>query len=208
MKSCRNPDLLNSDLLNSERDAHPWAWSTYRQPLLLTAQVRFRKPRQRDSGFPSTFAADGGARPNSGGTPFRQPCPAYPSTKGWKAPQERFSEECLRISTSSGNAFLYSSTASVAHNHARILQHTASLDVLAEPNYYSKLLQTSSTRVFASYSRTHGSGWSSVVEPRIWMASRMGNHPKQVRNAGHQTEIAYQLADSASSLYTTSFPIH
>ena len=25
-----------------------------------------------------TFAADGGARPNSGGTPFRQPCPAYP----------------------------------------------------------------------------------------------------------------------------------
>ena len=29
-------------------------------------------------------------------------------------------------------------------------QHTASLDVLAEPNYYSKLLQTSSTRVFAS----------------------------------------------------------
>ena len=25
---------------------------------------------------------------------------------------------------------------------------------------------------------------------------------------GHQTEIAYQLADSASSLYTTSFPIH
>ena len=40
-----------------------------------------------------TFAADGGARPNSGGTPFRQPCPAYPSTKGRKAPQERFSEE-------------------------------------------------------------------------------------------------------------------
>jgi len=25
-----------------------------------------------------TYAADGGARPNSGGTPFRQPCPAYP----------------------------------------------------------------------------------------------------------------------------------
>jgi hypothetical protein len=30
-------------------------------------------------------------------------------------------------------------------------QHTASLDVLAEPNYYSNLLQTSSTRVFASH---------------------------------------------------------
>ena len=32
-------------------------------------------------------------------------------------------------------------------------QHTASLDVLAEPNYYSKSLQTSSTRVFASHCR-------------------------------------------------------
>jgi hypothetical protein len=31
-------------------------------------------------------------------------------------------------------------------------QHTTSLDVLAEPNYYSKSLQTSSTRVFASHS--------------------------------------------------------
>src|ERR1700684_4505015 len=40
-----------------------------------------------------------------------------------------------------GNAFLYSSTASPAHNRARTLQHTASLDVLAEPNYYSKLPQ-------------------------------------------------------------------
>jgi hypothetical protein len=38
LKSCRNPDLLNSEL-----DAHPWAWSTYRQPLLLTAQVRFHE---------------------------------------------------------------------------------------------------------------------------------------------------------------------
>src|ERR1700719_174382 len=83
-----------------------------RQPLLLTAQVRCRKPRQRDSGFPKTFAADGGARPNSGGTPFRQPCPAYPSTIGRKAPQERFSEESFRNCTSSGNAFLKSSAAS------------------------------------------------------------------------------------------------
>jgi len=40
-----------------------------------------------------TYAADGGTRPNSGGAPFRQPSPAYPSTKGRKAPQEHFSEE-------------------------------------------------------------------------------------------------------------------
>src|SRR5580693_3311225 len=49
-----------------------------------------------DSLRTSFCAADGGARPNPGGTPFRQPCPAYPSTKGRKAPQERFSEESFR----------------------------------------------------------------------------------------------------------------
>src|ERR1700730_6804686 len=92
-----------------------------------------------------TFAADGGARPNPGGTPFRQPCPAYPSTKGRKAPQERFSEESFRTCTSSGNAFLNSSTARSLHPSQKNSQHTTSLDVLAEPNYYSKCLRTSST---------------------------------------------------------------
>jgi hypothetical protein len=43
-----------------------------------------------------TYAADGGTRPNSGGAPFRQPSPAYPPTKGRKAPQEHFSEENFR----------------------------------------------------------------------------------------------------------------
>ena len=47
-----------------------------------------------------TYAADGGARPISGGTPFRQPCPAYPSTIGRKVPQARFSEESFRTCTS------------------------------------------------------------------------------------------------------------
>jgi hypothetical protein len=70
-------------------DAHLWAWPAKSQPLLLAAHKmpeRFWIPGQ-------TYAADGGARPNSGGAPFRQPCPAYPATKGWQAPQERFSEE-------------------------------------------------------------------------------------------------------------------
>src|SRR5579862_2001792 len=100
-----------------------------------------------------TFAADGGARPNCGGTPFRQPCPAYPSTIGRKAPQERFSEESFRTRTSSGNVFLNSSAVSPLHAPPqKNSQHTASLDVLAEPNYYSKCARTSSTRVFASQS--------------------------------------------------------
>ena len=98
------------------------------------------------------YAADGGARPNSGGTPFRQPCPAYPSAIGRKAPQERFSEESFRTCTSSGNAFLNSSTASPLPKRQQNSQHTTSLDVLAEPNYYSKRARTSSTRVFASHS--------------------------------------------------------
>ena len=130
-----------------------------------------------------TYAEDGGARPNSGGTPFRQPCPAYPSTIGRKAPQERFSEESFRTCTSSGNAFLYSFTVSFLPTRQQNSQHTASLDVLAEPNYYNKCRRTSSTRVFASH------------ETDDW---------KQLANVSHRAA----LADSASSLYTTSFPIH
>lgn len=38
-----------------------------------------------------------------------------------------------------------------SHTTAKNQQHTASLDELAEPIYYSKSLQTSSTRVFASH---------------------------------------------------------
>src|ERR1700730_15669551 len=98
-----------------------------------------------------TFAADGGARPNPGGTPFRQPCPAYPSTKGRKAPQERFSEEKFPNSLHPETHFS-NSTASSLPQRQENSQHTASLDVLAEPNYYSKCAQTSSTRVFASHS--------------------------------------------------------
>jgi hypothetical protein len=52
----------------------------------------------------------------------------------------------------SGNAFFNRFTASPLHFPAqKNSQHTASLDVLAEPNYYSKPVQTSSTRVFASH---------------------------------------------------------
>src|SRR5580698_8460227 len=75
------------------------AYQNQSQPLLLTARVRKTAPERFWIPVrPTLRAADGGARPNSGGTPFRQPCPAYPSTKGRKAPQERFSEESLRTS--------------------------------------------------------------------------------------------------------------
>jgi len=50
--------------------------------------------RQEISGCPKTNAVDGGAQPSNatGGTPFRQLRPAYPSTgEGWR--RVRFSEE-------------------------------------------------------------------------------------------------------------------
>jgi hypothetical protein len=63
----------------------------------------------------------------------------------------KFPEAALHL-TSSENVFLNSSTASPLHVPAqKNSQHTASLDVLAEPNHYSKPMQTSSTRVFASH---------------------------------------------------------
>src|SRR3984885_16033036 len=85
----------------------PWSpapWSTEHVEL---------NPASRHAQTPEKFwipiqiyAADGDARPNCGDAPFRQPCPAYPSTNtsdelsisdalmtGRKAPQARFSEE-------------------------------------------------------------------------------------------------------------------
>jgi hypothetical protein len=71
----------------------------------------------------------------------------------------------------------------LAYTIAKILQRTTSLDVLAEPKYYSKCMQTSSTRVFASH---------------------MQNMEVAVQ-APHFTPC---LLKSASNLYTTGFPIH
>jgi len=62
-------------------------------------------------------------------------------------------------------------------------QRTASLDVLAEPNYYSKCRETSSTHVFASH-----------------LSDVFGSAGKLLQSAA--------LADSVVSLYTTGFPLH
>ena len=130
-----------------------------------------------------TFAADGGARPNSGGTPFRQPCPAYPSTIGRKAPQERFSEESFRNRTSSGNAFLNSSTAS------------------SRPTRQ----QTHSTQQAWMNSRNQTT-IASACKHRQPVFLHPTHRTIGIRLAARRIRAA--LADSASSLYTTSFPIH
>jgi len=141
-----------------------------------------------------TFAADGGARPISGGTPFRQPCPAYPSTMGGRhrrhVSARKVSEYALPSETRFSKAQLQ---VRYTQHRAENPQHTASLDVLAEPNYYSKCLQTSSTRVFASH---QAAAWKSESALNQSTETRLGWGTRGV------------LADSASSLYTTSFPIH
>src|ERR1700757_5232050 len=56
----------------------------YSRPLLLVSCYAASHTRVDERFWIpfKTFAADGGARPNSGGTPFRQPCPAYPFAMG------------------------------------------------------------------------------------------------------------------------------
>jgi len=78
---------------------------------------------------------------------------------GRKAAQERFSEENFRSSSMTclsyitGNAFLNRSTVRpriTPNNRCENVRHTTSFDELAEPNYYSNSLETSSTHLFAS----------------------------------------------------------
>jgi hypothetical protein len=77
------------------------------------------------------------------------PYSGAPEARGRKAAQEHFSEENFRTHLQSGNVFLKSPTGK-PHTAAGNSRHTASLDELAEPNYYSNSGETSSTHVFAS----------------------------------------------------------
>lgn len=105
---------------------------------------------ERDSGFRFRHSLPTVAPgQNSGGAPFRQPCSAYPSASGRKAPQARFSEEVFKPQRSFEDVFLKSFRAG-ADTTKNALTPTASLDELAEPFEYSKGLHTSSTQDFAS----------------------------------------------------------
>ena len=98
---------------------------------------------------------------NSGGAPYRQLYPAYPLADYQRALLRRarsprakgsagtFQRGSFRTSFQSGNVFLKSPTRK-PHTSAGNSRHTASLDELAEPNYYSNSGETSSTNVFAS----------------------------------------------------------
>jgi hypothetical protein len=129
--------------------------------------------------------------------------------QSWKAPQERFSEENFRTSKHSEMHFSIALLPALLPPRQKSTQHTTSLDELAEPNYYSKRARTSSTRVFASHtkcqeiaSRTTKSSKTKLslmqTDPSLRSGFRLRAHARKTP----------QLADSASSLYTTSFPIH
>jgi hypothetical protein len=124
------------------------------RPLLLVAYCSqsHTRPDERFWIPFKTYAADGGARPNPGGTPFRQPCPACPFARA-KGSRRYVSARNVSEPTRPGNPvskarplLFYAS-----HTPAKKSRHTTSLDELAEPNYYSKPPETSSTRSFASH---------------------------------------------------------
>jgi hypothetical protein len=118
------------------------------QPLLLAARLRYMKPAPERFWIPiQTYAADGGARPNSGGTPFRQPSPAYPSAMRGR---HRRSISARKLPELVFNPETHFSKAQLHIARTKKRQRTASLGDLAEPIYYSKHIRTSSTRVFAS----------------------------------------------------------
>jgi hypothetical protein len=128
---------------------------------------------------------------------------------GQKAPQVRFSEECFRIALLLENVFLKSPTADLLHTSAENPQQTASLDELAEPNYYSKCFQTSSTYVFASQDFGVGIAkqlWRDQVE--FWTTRDPSPQKTAAQDfaRGLYARETAQLADFGSILYTTSFP--
>ena len=129
-----------------------------------------------------TFAADGGARPNPGGTPFRQPCPAYPSTKGRKAPQERFSEEKFPNS---------------------LLRKRISQTLLQARRPHGS--KTHSTQQAWMYSRNQTTIASARKHRQLVFL-----HPtlRTIENPADTCRNRAVLADSASSLYTTGFPFN
>jgi hypothetical protein len=124
-----------------------------RRPLLLTAQPLITDQRRERFWIPvQAFAADGGARPNAGALRFVSLALHILPHKGERR-RRNVSARKVSEPDKVGNAFLYSSTAVSTHTAAENQQHTASLDELAEPDYYNKCAETSSTRLFASHLR-------------------------------------------------------
>jgi hypothetical protein len=123
------------------------------RPLLLTAQPLITDQRRERFWIPvQAFAADGGARPNAGALRFVSLALHILPHKGERR-RRNVSARKVSEPDKVGNAFLYSSTAVSTHTAAENQQHTASLDELAEPDYYNKCAETSSTRLFASHLR-------------------------------------------------------
>ena len=165
------------------------------QPLLLTAQIRSCKPAPERFWIPLRLSLPTVAPGQFPGALRFVSLALHILSQGRKAAQARFSEECFRAYSdpetrfSKAQPLLFYSV----HKRPQKSRHTASLDELAEPNYYSKCLQTSSTRVFASH---QAAAWKSESALNQSTETRLGWGTRGV------------LADSASSLYTTSFPIH
>jgi hypothetical protein len=126
-----------------------------RRPLLLTAQPLITDQRRERFWIPvQAFAADGGARPNAGALRFVSLALHILPHKGER---RRRNVSARKVSEPDAESETHFSTAQLpvsTHTAAENQQHTASLDELAEPDYYNKCAETSSTRLFASHLRT------------------------------------------------------
>src|SRR6516164_4512578 len=111
----------------------------HNRPLLLVTHLRSQSHTRTDERFwipVKTYAADGGARPNCGGTPFRQPCPAYPFARA-KGAAGAFQRGMFPNLTSIRKPYFSKARplrfCSLTHARKKS-RHTTSLDELAEPN--------------------------------------------------------------------------
>jgi len=157
------------------------------------------RKRRRDSGFPFRLTLPTVAPGQiPGALRFVSPALHIPPQKGERHRRNVSARKASKLSTVRKQVISKAQLPVRAHNHTRNEQHTASLDELAEPNYYNKSIQTSSTDDFASHHRERIS--------KVWH----GDLPRDPYTALRISAAALppnspQLADSVSSLYTTSF---
>jgi len=130
-----------------------------------------------------TFAADGGTRPKLRGRSVSSALSCISFHIRAEGTAGTFQRGKSPDQLQSGNVSFKSSAASSrTHSHA-ISQHTASLDILAEPNYYNKSAQTSSTRYFASQCRESRNGVRSNPRKRVKAAPRSTVTPNRSRES-------------------------
>ena len=135
-------------------DAYPWH-GQHRRPLLLTAQLVYAQASaERDSGFPFRLSLPTVAPgPFAGALRFVSLALHILPHKGERRRRNVSARKVSGQCSTRKRASLQLNCRSSTHTAVENPQHTASLDELAEPDYYNNCAETSSTRLFASHFR-------------------------------------------------------